>query len=77
MLGCPLVRTTVGQPEANLELDAGSGTSAVVDALSTNYPELARMLPRCALALNGEYVHDVRSLSEGDEVAVLPPMSGG
>ena len=67
----------VGQPEASLELTAGSNTPAVVDALTETYPQLSTMLPRCALAVNGEYVHDVVGLAEGDEVAVLPPMSGG
>jgi molybdopterin converting factor small subunit len=70
-------------PLAELELelaDADStGTSAVVSALQKQYPQLERILPRCALAINGEYVTEdaAPSLKAGDEVAVLPPMSGG
>ena len=67
----------VGHPETTLELDTGSATPALVDALAGAYPQLEKLLPRCALAVNGEYVRDVTSLAEGDEVAVLPPMSGG
>jgi molybdopterin converting factor small subunit len=60
-----------------LELDEGSGTPAIVKALQTHYPQLERLLPRCALAVNGDYVRGEAKLSDGDEVAVLPPMSGG
>lgn len=74
-------RDAAGTPELELELaDADStGTSAVVSALQKQYPQLERILPRCALAINGEYVTEdaATSLKAGDEVAVLPPMSGG
>ena len=74
-------RAAAGTPELELELaDADStGTSAVVSALQKQYPQLERILPRCALAINGEYVTEdaAPSLKAGDEVAVLPPMSGG
>lgn len=67
----------MGEPEAVLELEAGANTPAIVEALIKTYPQLATMLPRCALALNGEYVQGAALVAEGDEVAVLPPMSGG
>ena len=68
----------VGQPEAQLDLAADAGTPAFVTALTASYPQLEKLLPRCALAINGEYVEDASaSLCDGDEVAVLPPMSGG
>ena len=51
----------------------------MVSALQKQYPQLERILLRCALAINGEYVTEdaATSLKAGDEVAVLPPMSGG
>ena len=36
-----------------------------------------RLGPRCAIAVNGQYAEGEVQLAEGDEVAVLPPMSGG
>jgi molybdopterin converting factor small subunit len=68
---------TVGQPEASFEIAPGSHTPALVDALQTAYPQLERLLPRCALAVNGQYVEGPQPLADGCEVAVLPPMSGG
>ena len=70
-------RNPVGQPEVRLEIADGSMTPALVEALESAYPQLAQILPRCALAVNGEYVHGPAVLAEGNEVAVLPPMSGG
>ena len=70
---------TVGQPEVHLEVAAGTHAPAFVNALQAAYPQLERLLPRCALAVNGEYMDcDCEAqLADGDEVAVLPPMSGG
>ena len=70
-------RELVGEPETQLELPADGGTAAVVETLLLRYPQLAGLLPRCALAINGDYVRGECSIKQGDEVAVLPPMSGG
>ena len=67
-----------GAPELRIELEQASGTAALIDALQAQYPQLETILPRCALAVNGEYTQTTETiLSEGDEVALLPPMSGG
>ena len=39
--------------------------------------DFSSVLDRCRVWLNGEPVELGRSLSDGDEVAVLPPVSGG
>ena len=60
-----------------MELADGASTSALLEALLQQYPQLEHLLPRCALAVNGSYVQEEEALADGDEVAVLPPMSGG
>lgn len=53
------------------------GLEAVIDALE---PELAEVLrgPRVKLAINGVIVRGAPpTLRDGDEVAFLPPVSGG
>ena len=67
----------VGVAEQSLELADGASSIACVEALSAQHPQLVRLLPRCALAINGNYVQESVQLADGDEVAVLPPMSGG
>lgn len=45
--------------------------------LETQHPELGGMWQRLAVAVNGEVVDAARPLQDGDEVALLPPVSGG
>ena len=40
-------------------------------------PVIADLLPRCAVAVNHEYATDDQPLHPGDEVAIIPPVSGG
>ena len=71
-------REQVGVDELPLELaDGACTTSAAAKLLQMRYPQLEKLLPRCALAVNGEYVQSDTALKQGDELAVLPPMSGG
>ena len=45
--------------------------------LTDTAPSLADLLPRCAVAVNHEYAADDTAIAPGDEVAVIPPVSGG
>lgn len=45
--------------------------------LAGRYPKLAEMQHNLAFAVNGEYARMEDRVSSGDEVAVLPPVSGG
>ncbi len=46
-------------------------------ALVQTCPALAELLPRCAIAVNHTYATTDTLLSAGDELAVIPPISGG
>jgi molybdopterin converting factor small subunit len=46
-------------------------------ALVDRHPDLAPMRDTLAFAVNGEYARAEAKVSPGDEVAVLPPVSGG
>lgn len=45
--------------------------------LSERYPDLSPMRDNLAFAVNGEYARMEDHVEPGDEVAVLPPVSGG
>ena len=45
--------------------------------LAELHPDLSPMRDTLAFAVNGEYARMEKRLSDGDEVAVLPPVSGG
>ena len=71
-------REATGVAEAQLDFEeAELDTAALLVKLEAAYPKLAELLPRCALACNGEYADGVQPLADGDEVAVIPPVSGG
>ena len=50
-------------------------TDALRRFLGERWPEIAT--PQVRIAVNQTLVHGMVSLSPGDEVAFLPPMSGG
>jgi molybdopterin converting factor small subunit len=55
-----------------------SAREAAGGALVATYgPDLERVLCTCAIWVNGEPVPSSYVLRAGDEVAVLPPVSGG
>ncbi len=55
--------------------------AACVQQLLENYqlhaPQLRALLPSLAVAVNQEYAQATTPLHDGDEVALLPPVSGG
>jgi molybdopterin synthase catalytic subunit len=71
------VREIVGRPEIALEVPEGATAGNVLERLSTDYPGLQRLAPVLRLAVNREYAEAGRLLAAGDEIALLPPVSGG
>ena len=63
--------------EESLDLSSGATLSDLLDHYRRLAPEQARFFPSLALAVNQEYASAADELREGDEVALLPPVSGG
>ena len=72
-----ILREKIGKSEISLEIPEGSSCSDIFSLLQDEQEGLKPLLERCALAVNGEYAGRGVSLSAGDEVAILPPVSGG
>lgn len=56
---------------------AGLSPAQLVTALQEQYPALVRLVPTLAVAVNMEYAPADYVLQDGDEVALIPPVSGG
>ena len=63
--------------EDSLELGCGATVSDLLEHYRGLAPERAGVFHSLALAVNQEYAAPARPLQEGDEVALLPPVSGG
>ena len=62
----------------NLEsLPAPATAEALAEAVFTRFPELAALRESVIVAVNAEYVTGDFPVREGDEVALIPPVSGG
>ena len=67
-----VLRERAGSDEVELELPDGATVDDALDALGTLTEGLT-----CLLAVNREYASPARVLSESDELALIPPISGG
>jgi MoaE-MoaD fusion protein len=73
-----MVREVAGYDEITLTLSEASPTVAELRAeLLQQYAGLAALLPFCQVAVNQEIAGDEQVLQAQDEVAILPPFSGG
>jgi len=72
-----LLRDRAGVAETSLDLPTTATVSTATDAIAAKYPALRDLLPRIAYAVNQEYVPATTILKDGDEIALIPPVSGG
>jgi len=64
----------------SLELPSGASVEELLQVLrekSASGPRLEQMLSRIAVSVNAEYAHASQILRDGDQVGLLPPVSGG
>jgi molybdopterin synthase catalytic subunit len=73
-----VLKEVMGQQE--LELPAKATVLDLLTKLDSqlvDHPRVTGMLSRIAVSVNAEYAQGGRILCEGDEVGLLPPVSGG
>ncbi|PYR30483.1 MAG: molybdopterin converting factor subunit 1 [Acidobacteria bacterium] len=71
------LRDIAGAAELAREVAPGSTIGTIWQQLARDFPELARYERSISSALNADYARMDRAVSDGDEVAFLPPVSGG
>ena len=72
-----ILREIAGCGETMFEVPEEVSCEEVLFHLQTEIPALSSVLEPCLVAINGRYVDKAIKVSEGDEVAILPPVSGG
>jgi molybdopterin synthase catalytic subunit len=71
------VREAVGEKEISVELREGASAADLRGLLARDHPIFESLGGRLAVAINLEVSDSEAALSDGDEVAFLPPVSGG
>ncbi|HWW85569.1 MAG TPA: MoaD/ThiS family protein [Vicinamibacterales bacterium] len=71
------LRDIAGASELAREYAPGTTIQAVWHDLAVEFPELAGYERSISTAVNADYARMNQRLNDGDEVAFLPPVSGG
>ncbi len=75
ILAFGIAREIVGGPVTDLPFEAMT-VEAIKTELEARFPRL-KQLTSFMIAVNGEYATAGAMIHEGDEVAIIPPVSGG
>jgi molybdopterin converting factor subunit 1 len=71
------LKDIAGVSQEDAELSEGARVEDLYERYARRFPRLAEFRPSVAASVNQEYAGWRASLSSGDEVAFLPPVSGG
>lgn len=77
MLYFAMFREQIGKAHETLTVPAGTTAGDVFDIVTAAYPVLAGMRNSTMVMVNEEYAEPGQPLQDGDEVALIPPVSGG
>ena len=70
-------RDLAGCEHVELEIESGTTIADLRGRLIAQHPALALLLKHSLLAVGQQYATDQTVLADGDEVAMIPPVSGG
>ncbi len=71
------VRDLVGDAQRMVSLANGSTVADLIAELALAHKRFIEMAPSLMVSVNQEYMSRDTVLNEGDEVAFIPPVSGG
>ncbi len=67
----------VGNSRLRVSMEEGATVADLIDHLGAGYPTLAESLTTTVAVIAGRHVDPAECLSDGQEVALLIPISGG
>ncbi|WP_422359898.1 MoaD/ThiS family protein [Reichenbachiella sp.] len=71
-----IARDIIGGRALDLKLEQGMKAHEAMNLLKSRYPAFEQ-LTSLNLAINEEYVDDDHTIKAGDELVLIPPVSGG
>lgn len=76
ILAFGIAREIIGSSSTSVELPAHATVSYLITYLKQQYPAMQK-LSTFAIAINGTYAAPETTLQPTDEIAIIPPVSGG
>lgn len=70
-------RDLVASPEVTLEVADGATVGELRSLLTEKYPAAAPLIERSMLAVDARYANDNDRIAATQEIACIPPVSGG
>ncbi len=70
-------REKAGKAVVELELAEGASVGSLAEEVLRLFPTITRDASKLVVAVNEEYRDHEHVLDDGDEVALIPPVSGG
>ena len=71
------IRQKLRRDEVDCSVPTGATVRDLLDRLCQDFPPLVDMRRSVSTAVNREYADADHVLAEGDEIALIPPVSGG
>jgi molybdopterin converting factor subunit 1 len=72
-----MLKEMIGKSAETIDLPEGASVADILKQYGSQIPRLKAVLPSLALAVNQQYASPGTKLKSDDEVAMLPPVSGG
>jgi len=76
ILAFGIAKEILGVASVSINFGEGVSVQEIKTILEEQYPRL-KQLTSFAIAVNGEYAKPETIISPGDEIAIIPPVSGG
>lgn len=70
-------REMFNRDEEEMELPDGAVLMDILKRLEEEWPEIPEYYEVMQMSVNWEYATEMTKLSDGDEVALIPPVTGG
>jgi len=66
-----------GQPKITVEMPEAATVAQLKTVLAKRQPDAADLIGRCAFSVDQQYASDSTKLHPEQEIAMIPPVSGG
>lgn len=71
------LKERVGKSQISIEVNQPATVADLLDEVTRLYPEIQPYLKTTLISVNREFASRSQPISQGDEIAFFPPVSGG